>query len=171
MSNIFCGIDPGLSGAVAFYRPGDKGLKMFDMPVFHRESGKKEINAQALTTIFKRFGGSSLLKVKVAVYEDVGAMVYVDRFGKKRGQGSASSFAFGKSLGIVIGILSALDVPYVGVHSSVWKSLLELTKDKTLSRLKAQELFPGVAGQFKRKMDDGRAEAALLAYFAAERFK
>lgn len=167
---IFCGIDPGLSGAIAFYKPAERKIALFDMPIFKKKSGKNEIDAGELAQRVKLYGTYLDPTIHMAVFEDVGAMVYVDRFGKKRGQGSASSFAFGKSLGIVIGILSALDVPHLGVHSSVWKSLLKLTKDKTLSRLRAAELFPEVAHQFKRKQDDGRAEAALLAYFASERF-
>lgn len=91
-------------------------------------------------------------------------MVYVDARGMRRGQGAAASFEFGKSQGVVLGILSALEIKTILVKPAVWKSMLNLSSDKSLSRTRASSIFPRKAGQFARKKDDGNAEAALLAW-------
>ena len=46
---------------------------------------------------------------------------------------------------------------------------LGLPSDKELSRRRAIETWPGSAGMFARKKDDGRAEAALLALWGQRR--
>ena len=43
-------------------------------------------------------------------------------------------------------------------------------KDKDLSRSMATRLYPKNAEQFKRKKDDGRAEATLIAHWARGKY-
>jgi hypothetical protein len=167
--NTYIGVDPGHTGAIAFYCPNTGKMRIEDMPILARKSGKKEMDAKALADLVGFFNLHAL--IRCAVYEDVGAMVYIDRFGTKRGQGAASSFAFGKSLGVVVGILNAFNIEARGVQPSVWKQLMKLSRNKDESREMAKTLFPKYADKFRRKKDDGRAEAALLAWFASERFK
>jgi hypothetical protein len=166
----YIGIDPGLTGAIAALAiqttntsnvlPGS--LKVWDMPlVAHKK--KSTVDGMGVAEIFRKIGPHC------ALYEDVSAMVYVDASGNRRGQGSASSFAFGKSLGIVIGVGQALNVPMRSVHASIWKSLLGLSASKLASLELAKATFAQHTQYFERKKDDGRAEAALLAYFAATR--
>lgn len=166
MSAIVLGIDPGHSGALAFYKPNVKKLHIFDMPLLAKgNSGRKEVHAIHLAGLLKRYAPFTA----VAVMEDVGAMIYVDQFGMRRGQGAAASFAFGKSSGVVVGALAALGIKVVAVKPSVWKSLLNLSSDKSASIARAVYTFPEYAGWFARKKDDGRAEAALLAWLGSER--
>lgn len=49
------------------------------------------------------------------------------------------------------------------VRPTVWKRALGLGKDKEASRLKAMQLFP--SADLRRKKDQGRAEALLLAVY------
>lgn len=166
MRETYLGIDPGISGAVAIYRPKISKMWVYDMPVSTRKSGRKEIDAEAFAGIIDMFS-----EIKIAVIEEVGAMTYVDQYGQRRGQGAASSFAFGKSYGVVLGVLIGLMIPVAPVQPAVWKSLMGLNRDKNLSRLRAMNMFPDLKDSFARKKDDGRAEAALLAHFAVGRFK
>lgn len=166
MIETYMGIDPGIKGAIAFYRPRDKAVVVHDMPTFTKPNGKSEIDPAALFKLILPFRYS----IKLALIEQVGAMTYVDNSGQKRGQGAAASFAFGKSTGIVVGMLGGLEIGLVSVVPAVWKSLMGVTRDKNTSLAKARTLFPKLESKLKRKMDDGRAEAALLAYFASERF-
>jgi hypothetical protein len=80
------------------------------------------------------------------------------------GQGVSSVFKFGKNYGIVIGVATGLSHPLVKITPFDWKRSNGLIgKDKDASRQLAMELWPRHAESFKRKRDDGRAEAALIA--------
>jgi crossover junction endodeoxyribonuclease RuvC len=137
------------------------------MPISQTKSGKNQVDAAALSTLLSVYADS----IKFAVVEDVGAMVYVNAQGITRGQGAAASFAFGKAAGVLDGVLSALKIPVVPTKPAVWKMLMGVSADKETSRAKATSLFPNDAKRWSRKMDDGRAEAALLAFFGAMRLK
>lgn len=166
---VTIGVDPGLGGAIAFYRRHDGMLKIYDMPVRAKGSHatRKEVDPYELTKIVKRYA----LYTDIAVIEDVGAMVYRDASGFKRGQGAAQSFAFGKGAGVVIGVLAALGIRIQPVQPAVWKALYGLSRDKEASLVKARGFFPRNAEDFTRKKDNDRAEAALLAFFAADKFQ
>jgi crossover junction endodeoxyribonuclease RuvC len=151
----YAGIDPGLSGAIAFFNP-DKGLLIVhDMPTVEvTRNGKKknEINAYALANLFP------VLATDEAVLERVGAMP---------GQGVTSVFSFGRSVGIVEGVLAALSISVTIVSPQAWQKAAGVRGGKDGSRLRASELFPNYAALFSRKKDDGRADAALMAWYAA----
>ena len=84
-------------------------------------------------------------------------------------QGVSSTFKFGKAYGVVIGVVAALKIPVHFVAPSVWKRHFGLSADKEEARARALQYWPERAELFARKKDHGRAEAALLARYAAER--
>ena len=97
----------------------------------------------------------SLAEPDVIVVEKVHSMPH---------QGVSSSFKFGKNYGIVLGVAHALSHPLVKLTPQEWKRANGLIgKEKDASRQLAMELWPDHADHFKRKRDDGRAEAALIA--------
>lgn len=97
----------------------------------------------------------SLAEPDVIVIEKVHSMPH---------QGVASSFKFGKNYGIAIGVATSLSHPLVKLTPQEWKRANGLIgKEKDASRQLAMELWPQHADHFKRKKDDGRAEAALIA--------
>jgi crossover junction endodeoxyribonuclease RuvC len=67
--------------------------------------------------------------------------------------------------------LAIYQIPHQLVTAAKWKKYFNLSQDKGISRRLASERFPHDAEQFSRVKDDGRAEAALLALYAAETFK
>jgi crossover junction endodeoxyribonuclease RuvC len=143
------GIDPGISGAIAFYFPGiPSRVAAEDIPV-----AAGEINAAGLAARIRR------MRPDVAVIERVGAMP---------GQGVASMFKFGAAYGTVCGVLAALEIPTRRVAPVVWKKHFRLPADKEASRALALRLFPATAEHFARKKDHGRAEAALIARYGSE---
>ena len=81
------------------------------------------------------------------------------------GQGVTSMFSFGRSLGILEGTLAGLDIPYTLVTPQVWKKAMGANASKDGAREMAMRLWPSKSELFKRKKDDGRAEAALLALY------
>lgn len=143
------GIDPGASGAIAFYFPDyPDRVSAEDVPV-----ANGEINATILARRIKQFGPS------VAVIEQVGAMPK---------QGVSSTFKFGDAFGLVKGVIGALEIPTHRVTPGRWKKHFRLSSDKEEARALALRLFPACADSFARKKDHGRAEAALIARFFAE---
>ena len=106
---IILGIDPGLSGALALYDTSEQTVEVFDMPVLELvRNGKKkgEVSAQALAN---HLAGR---KVNSAFLERVNAMT---------GQGVTSVFSFGRSTGIVEGVLAAYDIPTTLVTPQAWQ--------------------------------------------------
>lgn len=150
----FCGIDPGLSGGVAFYRPRDRALVAAKMPTFQvtrNDKKKRELDRGALCLFCSPFTSS----VHTAAVERVGAAP---------GQGVTSMFAFGKAHGIALMACTAHGFPLIEPPPAVWKKYMAVTADKDSSRLRAAALLPQHAALFKH---DGIAEAALLAIYAA----
>lgn len=144
------GVDPGLNGAISFYFPSHpERVSVDDMPVV-----AGDINCVEIAALIRQ------LRPDIAIVELVHAMPK---------NGAASMFKFGSGYGAIRGVLAALDVPTHLVAPSAWKKHFRLTADKEQARALALRLFPAVGDRFARKKDDGRAEAALIARYAAEK--
>lgn len=94
-----------------------------------------------------------------------GAQAVVEQVGAMPGQGVSSMFAFGQAFGLALGVLAGLGVATVTVTPAAWKRDLRLCAGKDAARLRAAQLWPAQAAEFRRVRDDGRAEAALLAHW------
>ena len=141
-------IDPGLTGALAFYWPEHPTrVSVHDMPVV---DGK--VDGALVARLVEQ------LRPDIAIIEQVGV---------RPKEGPVGAFGFGRSFGVVIGVVQALRVPHRLVTPAMWKRRLGLDSDKEKSRARALATFIEVSEHFSRKRDEGRAEAALLAvYFA-----
>ena len=146
------GIDPGLTGAIAFLW-GDGGVDVLDIPVLPRLSGKgMQVNARQLYFILNSVPPKSLV-----CFEQVNAMP---------GQGVTSMFHFGRTVGVIEGVLGSLGLPYEMVRPQVWKKRAGLLKkEKDASRTLALQMYPQIAEKLERKKDNGRAEALLIARY------
>ena len=154
------GIDPGLSGAVAFYTPATGHLEIVDMPVFRLSrngKAKSELNAIELARIVD------------AAIAGRSAVAFVEQVGAMPGQGVSSVFSFGRTYGTILGVLAANYLDVQLVSPTVWKRHHGIASGsgKDASRAKATALFPLQSGLFARVKDDGRAEAALIALYGA----
>lgn len=150
------GIDPGLSGAFALFTPTTGALVVFDMPTFTLSRGgkaKRDPDATELARLVDAAG-----PIAHAFVEQVGAMP---------GQGVSSVFAFGKVFGLALGILAANFIPLTMVAPVKWKRALGVPAEKDGARARASQLLPAHAGLWSRRKDDGRAEAALIAYYGS----
>ncbi len=76
-------------------------------------------------------------------------------------------FSMGQSLGVVLGILAALDIPTTTIPPRTWQKALDVPAGKDGSRYRAAQLFPARAELFKRVKDDGRSDATLIAAYGA----
>lgn len=77
------------------------------------------------------------------------------------GQGVASTFAFGRAVGAIQGLLDLLPWPVTMAEPRTWKREMGVTAEKGSSLALARRLWP--TAPLKRVLDHGRAEALLLA--------
>ena len=147
------GIDPGLSGAIAVLT--DDSLQIHDMPVMtvdRNGKAKRQVSANELAELLNLYAGKD-------------CHVYVERVSAMAGQGVTSVFSFGRSFGMIEGILAALKMPVTFVAPATWVKGVGRGPGKDASRSRAMELFPEYQHMFKRVKDDGRADAALIAHW------
>ena len=148
------GIDVGLNGAIALVEDGQL-LEVHDMPTVSLERNnktKRMVNAQALALIIRRAKADA---------------AYLERLNAMPGQGVTSMFSMGQSLGVVLGVLAACEVPTTTIPPRTWQKALDVPQGKDGSRYRAAQLFPESADLFKRVKDDGRSDAALIAAYGA----
>ena len=157
---ITVGIDPGLTGAVAFLRNGEY-YSLFDIPTTLKGSGsvKQEVEPGGLKRMFlERLEGR----------EDVA--IALERVSAIPGQGSSSVFSFGDTYGCCRSVASLTGYPLHLVTPTTWKKHFGLGRDKEESRALASRLFPGAELHLKKHAD--RAEALLMAHWLWDtRFK
>jgi hypothetical protein len=148
---VIVAIDPGLTGAVAFYMPSQPaGIAVYDMPVMG-----SEVNPNALRALIKSHYATH------AIIERVGPM---PRDGVMQAWRFSATFAVAKTVVALIGL------PITLVPASAWKKAMKVQGGpigKEQCRTMVIQRFPGQAADFARKKDAGRAEAALLAIYAA----
>lgn len=155
---IILGIDPGLTGALAFYDTTTKTIEVHDMPVVsvvRNGKNKNEVSPVLTSNIIAEHGQG---KIGAAYLERVNAMP---------GQGVTSVFSFGRSSGIIEGILAAYDIPTHIVIPQRWQKAMEVRGGKDGSRERAMQLLPASSGKFNLKKHDGRADAALIAIYGS----
>jgi len=150
---LILGVDPGLNGALAFFDVGAGSITVNDMPTI--EAGvksKRVVDEAALAKLIDGFGGV----IEHAFVEKVGAMP---------GNGAVSMFGFGVSYGLVRGVLAANFIPITLVPPQTWKSRLGVPASKEGARARASQLLPAFSHLWPLVKHDGRAEAALIAYY------
>ena len=151
------GIDPGISGAICFFKDG-KIIDVIEMPTMSEgKKNKKQVNGNQLY---------NEIKLKLSNSSEENVAVVVEHVTAMPGQGVTSMFNFGQSFGLIKGICSAMQLPIHFVRPTKWKkyyNLLNTSKDASRSR--AIEIFPKVSEKLKRKKDSNKADAILIASF------
>lgn len=151
---MICGIDPGLSGGIAFLDQ-DRIYSVEKVPVSKIKEGKS----------VKRY--LDCFTILCMLHKHKPTHVYIEKQQSMPGQGVASTFRTGFGYGIYIGMLIASDFDYTIIPPRTWKKHYGLSSNKDESRQKASELFPDASHLWQQKNQDGLAEAALIAYFGA----
>lgn len=151
-------IDPGLSGAWALVQNGAV-IRCGDMPVSGAGT-RRRVSGGVFASIVRDCAPD------LAVIEWVTAM--------PRGEtkmGAASMFRFGAAWGAAIAVIETCGVPFELVVPQVWKRHFNLIgREKEAGRQKALDLCPGITAKLERKMDVGRADAALIGLYGWHRF-
>ncbi len=146
------GIDPGLSGAIAFFASVDD-LMIIDVPSFEASRGK-QVDLHKLVSSFNE---------ALTVYEPKHA--FIENVHTMPKQGISSAFKFGKTCAYLEMLIAAFSIPITLVTPQEWKKELKVQKHKDNSRLRASQLLPEHANMWPLKKHHNRAEAILIAYY------
>ena len=149
--DFILGCDPGLSGALCLLRLANKRIEIFDMPV-----------TDGFVDPARLAGIVEMCKMQGYIVAAVELVSSMPR--------QAGVFNFGRSAGVLHGVLGAMGVGYELVSPNVWKGAVGLRKlvgesqsqNKTRARELAIKLWPANGTEFRRVKDDGRAEACLI---------
>lgn len=151
MAKLRIGIDPGIKGALAFVPETGKAW-VIDMPTSTTRSGKLAVSATGIA-----------MELRAVLADNTVEMVTVEDVHAMPGQGVTSMFTFGRGLGAVEGVVTGLGLPMSSVTPQAWKRAAGIGANKVSAIELARRLYPECCEYLKRKCDDGRAEALLLA--------
>ena len=159
---LFVGIDPGLSGAVALINSNREVLSIQMAPTLVVKKGKGN----------RRTYVESHMVTILEACRDAGnvAMVGIENVHAMPRQGVTSMFSMGTGFGLWLGIIAALRLPYTRVEPRTWKKTLgiKIGSEKSDSIVRALQLFPR-ANLMKSSRatveSDGMADALLIAEY------
>ncbi len=151
ISSAWFGVDLGKRGACALLL-GDEKAIVEDVPL---TAG--DYDFQALCCLVYRFASE-------APYGITGACL--ERPQSRKGEAPNSGISTGIGLGAWRTAFALLDIPVYLVHPATWKANCALTGQGKIGSLQmARALFP--TADLARPVHDGRAEALLIAWWAA----
>lgn len=157
------GIDIGLDGAIAVL-DDDNSIELFDMPVIEIVTNKKLKSGKY--KVKREYDIHAIVRILKHYDSDSKTTVYIEKVHSMPAQGVASTFTFGVGLGIIIGLVTALNLAYQLVTPQAWKKdlLAGMQKGKGASVVVGQRLYPEaeLTTPKGRKLD-GRADALLIA--------
>jgi crossover junction endodeoxyribonuclease RuvC len=155
---MILGIDPGLDGAIAVLTEAGELVEIHDMPtLLDGAKGRRAVNPALFASI---------------VYSTHATRAYCELIGPRPTDGTTSAFGFGRSRGIIEGVLAAAGVPLEMIAPPVWKRAANIApgrENKDSARSVAIARWPSQAALFARKCDCDRAEAALIGLAGIER--
>lgn len=144
------GIDPGLNGALALVC--EDTAAVYDLPVKIVDR-RRTIDPERFVMEF-----SELLRSA--------DHVVVEEQGPRPRQGARQTFTHGYEYGVVVALIEGLGISPLFVTPRRWKAELGLSSDKAQSLEAARRMWPELEPALRRKRDDGRAEALLIAWYA-----
>ena len=151
--NLVLGVDIGTAGGLALLTTAGELLDVAPMPVLNDgPAGRPAVNAPLLAALLGRWGPTS---------------AFVEYVGARPGEAASGAFAFGRSRGVVEGVLGAHEIPTRLLTPATWKRSVGIPPGrdgvKDLARSEAIRRWPHLAQRFAAKGSDGLAEAALIA--------
>lgn len=160
MKKYVIGIDGGISGAICVLQD-DKICELFTMPIRDSGNGRNEYDVEKLVEFFSSYKDATVILEKAQYTPQLGGI---------------SSFSFGKSYGLMIGLLTALKIRFHIVAAKSWqKEMFEgqsASNTKAASEIIARRLYPNesfTATEKSKKTHSGMTDAALIATYGRRR--
>jgi len=132
---VILGVDPGVNGAIAYLFYPNREIRLLDIPsIAIKKSGRsRKISKIDVRSLVQSLAFLKKTDTRIAYIEDVHSMPK---------QGVSSSFTFGETKGILIGVLAALGCSYRLVSPNIWKKHFALSSDKKDVLFRARSLYP-----------------------------
>ena len=161
-ARVYAGIDVGKSGGIVFLDEHLNIYSLHTMPMIGKEYDIQEL---------KNILANPYLDILHLAIENVHAI--------QGPTGNSSNFSFGLGKGILMGMVSGLEIPYTLVNPKTWQGIAweGVTKQadtKKTSLVASKRLFPTesfLATQRSRVPHDGLVDAALIGYYIALKFR
>lgn len=165
MQTRYIGIDPGRSGGIAFLDPEDRFVWAGKMPETPQEF------RNTIANIMQSRPATGRARI---IIELVWAMPRIERGGHPVSMGASTSFKFGKSAGLLEGVLVGMKLPYELVAPAKWQGPLgvrglgtDKTDKKNAHKRRAEMLL--AKGKYRSTQDlkitHAVADAILLAEY------
>jgi hypothetical protein len=128
---LFLGIDIGACGAIALLTGEGALVEVLDIPVLQDgPKGRRSVNAPLLASI---------------IFKSHVDQAFVESVGARPGEGAVGAFAFGRSRGVVEGVLGAAGIP-CAIAPASWKRAAGLSlASKDAARAEAIQRWPNHA--------------------------
>lgn len=163
VQSVVLGIDPGITGALALIGAGGAVVDVQDMPTLASGvKARRMIDAIALRDLLARYAIAYHPRPLLACIEQVSAQPT---------DGRAGAFSFGRSLGTIEAVTLCAGLPLLRVQPAAWKRFAGIAAGagKEASIEAALRLHPSARPWLTRRQDHGRADAILIAAWAAQR--
>ncbi len=154
---MIVGVDPGLTGAVAFIDGAGGSCRIDDLPTLEKSGSgliKRKLDGRALLTLFQSRVGP--IAAVLCVIEDVGTL------GGEKAAQIQGSLQYSKAVIETVAAIAMYPTVLVGVQR--WKGFYKLGKDKKDAIRLAKTLYPDAPITLMKH--EGRADALLLAHYA-----
>ncbi len=166
------GCDPGVTGALALISEG-KLIAWADMPVTELPGKRKltydqqgmPVESVGVNRVIDPFGVCRVMLKWKEMARGKAVTLVIEKMWSRAGQASASNDKLLYGAGLVSGVAVGLGFRLEQVAPATWKARLGVKADKTTSLDLIREIVkddPSQLAVFKRKKDNGRAEAALI---------
>ena len=153
---IAIGIDPGVTGAIAFV-DGRGSCVIEDLPTLALPGEGR---------IGRRIDGAALAKIiRANCPIGIAAEALVEGERAMGGKNSAVRihFSLGRTVGSIEAVLEVLRIPHTAIDPQKWKGFYGLGEIKRESIQKAAQLYP--LSFLKQAKDHNKAEALLIAHY------
>jgi len=159
---LYIGIDPGLAGGITLLNDNNN-ISSNVMPTISIGT-KKEINVKSLSDYLK--GNSYGCK-----------MVGIEIQHAMPKQGVVSMFKIGKGYGILIGLLTALNFPFVEIRAAEWQKVMFAGQPKgntkDLSKKISSQMYPNTSFMATSRcttMHDGMTDSCMIATYIKQKY-
>lgn len=178
MNIVYIAFDPGKTGGYAAIQPADgiytEQVKVGIMPLIGKGKGA-DIDVPQLRKLlvdWKNFGVDR-------------CVVFIENVHAIQQSGASTAFQFGRSLGILEGLVAGLNIQYVKVHSKTWQGFCFQgvtpiyktntktksgisTDTKAMAKIACNRLYPEVDLRKSLRAElphDGIADALLICHY------
>lgn len=154
---IIVGVDPGLTGAIAFLGPGL--VRVVDMPTVDLPGAglvSRRVDARGLADI-----------VRHGVPAGESCLVVVEQVRTMGGKNNAvqTQGSLMRTLGAIEAVFDMMRIKPIMVEPQTWKGFYALGTVKADSLIRARELYPSAGPHLRLARHHNRAESLLIAHW------